>query len=75
MSTISHESRWPGERENPTRHDVEVANELPEPAFLFDFKAALLASPEAAGCEKLMRTDLHVDVCRIDSFGSCGTMP
>lgn len=63
MSSQSHESRWPGERENPTRHDVEVANELPAPSFLSEFKTMLAASPEAADAQTLMYTDLNADVC------------
>lgn len=52
-------SSWPGERENPTRQDVEVANELPASSFLSDFKTALAASPEAADLQTLMLTDLN----------------
>lgn len=53
------DSNWPGERE-PSRHDVEVANELPEPAFLSEFKKCLLSSPEALYNENLMHLDLQV---------------
>lgn len=36
---------WPGERE-PSRHDVESANEQPTIAFLAEFKDALLSSSD-----------------------------
>lgn len=53
------ESSWPGERE-PSIHDVQVANESPEPAFLAAFKRSILASSEAAGNQSLMHLDLQV---------------
>ena len=53
----SQEAIWPGERE-PSHLDVEVANELPEPAFLSDFKRELLSSPKAKEKPKLMHLDL-----------------
>lgn len=58
MSSItSQEAIWPGDR-NPSRHDVEVATELLEPAFLSDFKKALLAHPDAEDTRDLMHLDL-----------------
>ena len=59
LANVSPESNWPGERE-PSGHDVEIANELPEPAFLSGFKSCLLSSPEAVDNESLMHLDLHV---------------
>lgn len=51
----------PGER-HPSRHDVETASELPEPAFLSDFKRALFASPDAVDRQDLMHLDFRTDV-------------
>lgn len=58
-SIMSLESNWPGERE-PSRHDVEAANHLPEPAFFTEFKRHLVSSPEALNNEDLMHLDLRV---------------
>lgn len=57
LSITSPESSWPGERD-ASRRDVEVANEIPEPGLLSDFKRALLASPDAAGTDCLMHMEL-----------------
>lgn len=53
------ETNWPGERE-PSRDDVEVANEIPGAAFFSEFKNCLLSDPEAVGDENLMNLDLNV---------------
>ena len=55
----SSESNWPGERD-PSRDDVQVANELPEPAFLSDFKRSLLSSSDASENLSLMHLDFQV---------------
>ena len=52
-------TNWPGERE-PSRDDVEVANETPEAAFFSEFKSCLLSDPEAFGNESLMNLELNV---------------
>lgn len=57
VSITSPDSSWPGERD-ASRRDVEVANEIPEPGLLSDFKRALLASPEAVGMDRLMHVEL-----------------
>lgn len=57
LSITSPESSWPGERD-ASRRDVEVANEIPEPGLLSDFKRALLASPDALGIDRLMHMEL-----------------
>lgn len=44
---------WPGER-NPSRWDVHDANEAPGATFLQRFKAALLLSDDARGCQRLV---------------------
>ncbi|CRG82907.1 hypothetical protein PISL3812_00254 [Talaromyces islandicus] len=59
-NTSTSESNWPGERE-PSSYDVQIANELPSAAFLSDFKAALLASSDAAGNQNLMCLDLQLN--------------
>jgi hypothetical protein len=51
----------PGER-NPSRHDVEVATELPEPTILSDFKRSLLATVDASNAQDLMHLDLKATV-------------
>jgi hypothetical protein len=50
-------STWPGEW-NPSRNDVALANEQPDPNTLSDFKRALLASDEARSAQRLMHLDL-----------------
>lgn len=55
----SPESNWPGERE-PSCHDVQVAAELPDSAFLSDLKISLLSSSDAADNQNLMHLDLQV---------------
>jgi len=57
LSITSPESSWPGERD-ASRRDVEVANEIPEPGLLSDFKRALLASPDALNIDRLMHMEL-----------------
>ncbi|KAH8688651.1 hypothetical protein BGW36DRAFT_434192 [Talaromyces proteolyticus] len=44
---------WPGER-NPSRWDVHDANEPSGATFLQRFKAALLLSDDARGCQRLV---------------------
>lgn len=53
------DSNWPGERE-PSHGDVEAASQVPESAWLSDFKACLMASEDAADVEDLMHLDLRV---------------
>lgn len=57
LSITSPESSWPGERD-ASRRDVEVANEIPEPGLLSDFKRALLASADALSIDRLMHMEL-----------------
>ena len=57
----SQESSWPAERD-PSRLDVELANELPKPDVLSDFKRALLSSEHASGNQKLMHIALSNEV-------------
>ncbi len=59
LPNTSSQSSWPGERE-PARHDVEVAHELPESAFLLEFKSCIMSDSEALGNESLMHLDLQV---------------
>ena len=51
-------TNWPGERE-PSRDDVEVANETPGAAWFSEFKSCLLSDPEAFGDEDLMKLELN----------------
>ena len=59
LPSTSAESNWPGERD-PSHNDVQVANEVPESAFLSDFKRRLMSSCDASGNQSLMHLDLHV---------------
>lgn len=61
LPTISPGTNWPGERE-PAHDDVAEASDVPEPAYLSEFKSCLLADLEAQdqGYEDLMHLDLHV---------------
>ncbi|KAL6241049.1 hypothetical protein RBB50_011952 [Rhinocladiella similis] len=59
--TKSQEMMLPDER-TPSRRDVEVANEIPEPAFLAAFKKALLADLGGLETENLLHMDLTADV-------------
>lgn len=61
MPIISPGTNWPGERE-PAHDDVAEASDVPEPAYLSEFKSCLLADLEAQdqGYEDLMHLDLHV---------------
>ncbi|KAK5704472.1 hypothetical protein LTR17_021854 [Elasticomyces elasticus] len=52
------DSNWPGERE-PSHRDVEAASEVPESAWLSDFKVCLMASEDAQDVEDLMHLDLR----------------
>ena len=61
LTTISPESSWPGERD-ASRRDVELANEIPEPALLSDFKRSLLASQDAVGVDRLLHMELSTPV-------------
>jgi len=53
------DSNWPGERE-PSYRDVEAASQVPEAAWLSDFRACLMASEDALGVQDLMHLDLKV---------------
>ena len=57
----SQRSSWPGERD-PSRLDVEIANELPKPDVLCDFKKALLSSQHASENLRLMHLQLNTEV-------------
>lgn len=59
VSTKTPGSNWPGERD-PSRKDVEEANDVPEPAWLSEFKGCLLADSEIQHNEPLMHLDLQV---------------
>lgn len=60
-TVTSQEQILPGER-NPSRYDVEVATELPEPTRLLDFKRSLLATEDASDAQNLMHLDLKATV-------------
>ena len=69
-SIASQEQIWPGEN-NPSRDDVEVAMELPEPAFLSNFNKSALLSQEAMGVQNLMHLDVELDVSHKRSRHFC----
>jgi hypothetical protein len=60
----SRTSTWPGEW-NPSRNELDLANERPDVNTLSDFKRALLASDEARSAQRLMHLDLTSKVKRM----------
>ena len=67
-----HGANWPGENE-PSRHDVEAANEQPSAAFLAEYKRALLASADrvlTGGSQEQFAVNLSARVCSCESPSS-----
>ena len=61
LNMTSSTSKWPGEW-HPSRNDVALASEAPDPALLSDFKTRLYASEDARGIQNLMHADLSKKV-------------
>lgn len=57
VAMTANNNSWPGDW-NPSRNDVALASEAPDPAQLTDFKARLFASEDARGLTDLMHVDL-----------------
>lgn len=58
-SSLQPRLNWLAERE-PSHNDVEDASQIPERAWLTDFRTCLLASEDAIGTEQLLHIDLRV---------------